>query len=319
MLKKILTLLMMLGLAACPLLSAAEYQNALSKASDRKPVVLFCYGANYDKVSADLRERFVRKREIMRYARGAVFLEVPVYQLPNEKEQREYKKVMGDAGLPAGIWSFPCLAVVDANGSLRGIVQGAEQMKDAETAGAYLERIIDDYVEQEKLLKKARGTKGKRQITFLAEAADMKDVRMPANPLGEGVNTGLGTLSTNATGMLEVGQKMQTMSLDAAHKYVRSFIADGYYSRRQRQEIMAAYAGHVRRSGGSAARMRAIYTEMRNIDPTSIYGAYAEGAIERWVLPKEQAEAAAPAVPAPSAPSSGGGGKNTAMGSTEIN
>lgn len=317
MLKNILSIVMMLGLAVSPLLNAAEYQNALAKASDRKPVVLFCYGANYDKVSADLRERFVRKREIMRYARGAVFLEVPVYQLPNEKEQREYKKVMGDAGLPGGIWSFPCLAVVDSSGSLRGIVQGAEQMKDAETAGAYLERIIDDYVEQEKLLKKARGAKGKRQINFLAEAADMKDVRMPGNPLGQGVSTGLGSLATNATGMLEVGQKMQTMSLDAAHKYVRSLIADGYYSRRQRQEIMAAYAGHVRRSGGSAARMRAIYTEMRNIDPTSIYGAYAEGAIERWVLPKEKAEAAAPAPAA--TPASGGGGKNTAMGSTEKN
>ena len=82
----------------------------------------------------------------------------------------------------------------------------------------------------------------------------MKDVRMPGNPLGEGVQTGLGSLSTNATGMLEVGQKMQTMSLEAAHKYVRALIADGYYSRRQRQEIMAAYAGHVRRSGGSAPR-----------------------------------------------------------------
>ncbi|MBR5886611.1 MAG: hypothetical protein IKZ07_00210 [Akkermansia sp.] len=317
MLKNFLTMMLMLGSALLPLLGAAEYQTALAKATERKPLVLFCYGANYDKVSADLRERFVRKREIMRYARGAVFLEVPIYQLPNEKEQREYKKVMGDAGLPGGIWSYPCLAVVDGKGTLRGIVQGAEQMKDAETAGAYLERIIDDYVEQEKLLKKARSAKGKRQITFLAEAADMKDVRMPGNPLGEGVSTGLGSLATNATGMLEVGQKMQTMSLEAAHKYVRALVADGFYSRRQRQEIMAAYAGHVRRSGGSAARMRAIYTEMRNIDPTSIYGAYAEGAIERWVLPKEKAEAAKPA--SASTSTGGGSGKNTAMGSTEKN
>lgn len=315
MLKKLLSVLLVLGVATAPLLSAAEYQTALGKASDRKPVVLFCYGANYDKVSEEVRERFVKKREIMRYARGAVFVEVPIYQLPNEKEQREYKKVMGDAGLPGGIWSYPCLAVVDGSGTLRGVVQGADQMKDAETAGKYLERIIDDYIEQEKLLKKARGTKGKRQITFLAEAADMKDVRMPANPLGAGVQTGLGSLATNATGMLEVGQKMQTMSLEAAHKYVRSVIADGYYSRRQRQEIMAAYSGHVRRNGGSAARLRAIYTEMRNIDPTSIYGAYAEGAIERWVVPMEKAAAAQPASAAGSA---GGKGKgNTAMGSTE--
>lgn len=301
----------LLGVMAAPMASSADYQDALAKASERKPVVLFCYGANYDKVSEELREVFVKKRKIMKYVRGAVFLEVPVYQLPNEKEQREYKKVMGDASLPGGIWSYPCLAVVDGKGTLRGVVQGADQMKDPETAGPALQKIIDAYTDQEKLLKKAQGTSGKRQIGFLAEAADMPDIRMPANPLGEGVNTGLGSLATNATGMLEVGQKMQEMSLEAAHKYVRSLISDGYYSRRQRQEIMAAYAGHVRRSGGSAARMRAIYNEMRNIDPTSIYGAYAEGAIKRWVVPKEKA-----ATNSGSGSSAGKTGE-TAMGSTQ--
>ena len=42
---------------------AADYQNALSKASERKPVVLFCYGANYDKVSEEKYELFVKKRK----------------------------------------------------------------------------------------------------------------------------------------------------------------------------------------------------------------------------------------------------------------
>ena len=77
-------------------------------------------------------------------------------------------------------------------------------------------------------------------------------------------------------------------NLEEANAYVRGLIDSGFYTRRQRQEIMAAYAGHVRRNGGSANRLRAIYTEMRNIDPDSIYGAYAEGAIELWVVPKEQ-------------------------------
>ena len=55
MLKKLLSVLLVLGVATAPLLSAAEYQTALGKASDRKPVVLFCYGANYDKVSEEVR------------------------------------------------------------------------------------------------------------------------------------------------------------------------------------------------------------------------------------------------------------------------
>lgn len=325
MFRKILSCVLLLGLCVAQMSEAAEYQTALGKASDRKPVVLFCYGANYDKVSEKVYEEFVKKRKIMRYARGAVFLDVPIYQLPDEKEKKAYKKVMGDAGPPGGIWSYPCLAVVDGDGVLRGVVQSAEEMKSVESAGAALEKIIDDYIEQEKILKKARRANGRRQINMLAEAADMKNVRMPSEPLGKGVQTGLGNLATNATGMLEVGQKMQVMSIPAAAKYMRSMIASGYYSRRQRQEILAAYAGHLRRSGASASLLRAAYYEMRNIDPTSIYGAYAEGAIERWVLPKEKAGKAEPAKQGGAAGSSssgfgnrfgGGSSSNTALGDT---
>ena len=52
--------------------------------------------------------------------------------------------------------------------------------------------------------------------------------------------------------------------------------------------VMAAYAGHVRRKKGPVALLRALYTEMRNIDPTSTYGIYAEGALEIWVEPLEK-------------------------------
>lgn len=311
MLKYLLPLMLLVAPLCVSVSDAADYQNALSKASERKPVVLFCYGANYDKVSLEKYELFVKKRKIMKYARGAVFLDVPIYQQPNEKEQREYKKVMGDARLPGGIWSYPCLAVVDKQGNLRGVVQSSEEMKDPDTAGAALKLILDAYGDQEKLLKKARGANGKRQVNALAEAADLQGIRMPSDPLGKGVETGLGSLATNATGMLEVGQKMQEMSLEAAHKYARNLISNGYYSRRQRQEIMAAYSGHVRRSGGSAARLRAIYTEMRNIDPTSIYAAYAEGAIKLWVVPMEKA------APATGTANGFGGGGKTALGDTE--
>jgi hypothetical protein len=52
--------------------------------------------------------------------------------------------------------------------------------------------------------------------------------------------------------------------------------------------MMAAYAGHLRRgeegrTPASKEFLRALYTEMRNIDPKSTYGAYAEGALVIWV------------------------------------
>jgi len=279
------------ALAAAPLQAATArtYQDALRKANDRRPVVMFCYGANYDKVSEQAYEIFVKKRKIMSAVRKAVFLEVPVYQLPNDKERKEYEKVMGKSGMPGGIWSYPCLAVVDAKGTLRGIVQSADEMKDPETAAAALKEILEAYTEQEKLLKKAVKASGSRQAKLLAQAADVQ-INLPKNPLGGNLEKDtIGISSRFNFDPLSVVEKLQVMSLQGANTYVRNMISKGCYSRRQRQEIMAAYAGHVRRNGGSANRLRAIYTEMRNIDPKSIYGAYAEGAIEVWVEPMEKA------------------------------
>lgn len=294
--------------------SARTYQDALRKAGDKKPVVMFCYGANYDKVSEQTYETFIKKRKIMKAARKAVFLEVPVYQLPNEKERRQYEKVMGKAGLPGGIWSYPCLAVLDGRGNLRGVVQSADEMKDPEHASAALEELLEAFDEQEKLLHKAIRASGNRQAKLLAQAADIQ-LNLPGNPLG-------GNLEKDTIGMsarfnfdpLAVVEKLQTMSLQGANTYVRNMVSRGCYSRRQRQEIMAAYAGHVRRNGGSANRLRAIYTEMRNIDPTSIYGAYAEGALEVWVEPMEKD----PKADGPSSPSYNNSGGNTALGSETL-
>ena len=256
--------------------TARSYDDALSKAGGRKPVVLFCYGANYDKVSEQTYETFIRKRGIMNAVRSAVFLEVPVYQMPNEKEQKAWQKVMGKHSLPGGIWSYPCLAVLDGSGSLRGVVQGAEQMKDPDTAAAALGELLAAFDDQEDLIKKAVKSSGNKRLSLLAQAADVQAF-LPSSFSG-------GTPFDPIT----VVEALQPMTHEEANNYVRQLITSGYYSRRQRQEIMAAYAGHLRRNGASANRLRAVYTEMRNIDPTSIYGAYAEGAINLWVRPKEE-------------------------------
>ncbi len=272
----LLILSVLLTLLPLQAATARSYDDALRKASGGKPIVLFCYGANYDKVSEQAYDTFIRKRGIANATRQCVFLEVPVYQMPNEKEKKEWQKVMGKNSLPAGIWSYPCLAVVDGSGSLRGVVQGAEEMKNPETASAALNKLLLAFDDQEKILKKAVRASGSKRMGLLAQAAD-EQATLPSSING-------GTPFDPVT----VVEALQPMTHEEANNYVRQLIASGYYSRRQRQEIMAAYAGHIRRNGGSANRLRAIYTEMRNIDPSSIYGAYAEGAIALWVVPKEE-------------------------------
>lgn len=263
-----------------------NYADALSKAGE-KPIVIFAYGANYDKFSQKVHEEFIKKNKIMPAVRKCVFLVVPMYQHPSPAEQKEWDKIMGKHHMPGGVWSYPCLAVVDKNGKLRGIVQGAAKMKKTEIAAAELTKLVDAYIEQEKLLSKAASASGSRKADLLLQASNI-NLTMPdmggkdRNMTGD-MKDDIGLSSRLAFDPIVLVEKLQIMSFAEADAYIRNMIANGCYSRRQRQEMMAAYAGHLRRNNASPERLRALYTEMRNLDPDSMYGAYAEGAIALWV------------------------------------
>lgn len=284
---------------------AHSLPEALNKAG-RNPVVVFIYGANYDKLGQKKYEEFVGQRKLTPALHRCVFLTMPVYQLPNEKQEAEMKRMMGDKQLPGGIWSYPCLAVLDSENNLRGIVQKPEEMKTPETAIAALKPILEDFREQQKLLAKADRAAGARKAQLLFRAAeinlplpesDLKDVKESKDPRAAKRDK-VGFANRVKFDPLAVVEKIQTMDFETANAYIRSEMVHSCYSRLQRQMMMAALAGHLRRSGASKARLRALYTEMRNIDPQSLYGAYAEGAIALWATEsapeKPAAIAAAP-------------------------
>ncbi len=282
--KRLLSLLLPLACGLLPVgaATARSYGDALRKAGDKDPVVAFCYGANYDPVSEACYQEFVKERKIMPVTRKCVFVEVPIYQQPNEKEKKEAEKALGGKRLPAGIWSYPCLAVVDGSGNLRGIVQSAEEMKNAESASAAVLKLLDAFEEQQKLLHKAAKATGSRQAKLLTEAADV-DLNLPRQlpgkaSIGERLSFDPISVMTN----------LQPKTAQEANAYIRDMMANGSYTRRQRQEMMMAYTGHMRRLEASPDRLRALYMEMRNIDPTSVYAAYAEEAIRLWAQPRPE-------------------------------
>lgn len=271
----------------------SSYPEALAKAGD-KPIVIFLYGANYDKLSMKTYEEFIRKNKIAPAVRRCVFLVVPIYQNPTADEQKKYDKIMGKKHLPGGIWSYPCLAVVDSRGKLRGIVQSAREMKSVETATAALEPLLKAFEQQEKLLSKAERASGARRADLILQASNI-NLTLPDGVGAEkndnrrrrgNKDDDIGLQNRLSFNPIAVVEKLQIMTFEEADAYIRGMVAEGCYSRRQRQELMAAYAGHLRRNGASPERLRALYTEMRNLDPDSMYGAYAEGAIALWVEKK---------------------------------
>ncbi len=306
MMKKLI--LPLLLSAACLLPAAAatarSLPEALRKAGDKDPIVMFCYGANYDSVSETCYKEFVKERKIINVARNAVFLEMPIYQQPNEREKKDMERIRGGKGLPGGIWSYPCLAVLDGQGNLRGIVQSAEEMKNAETAAAALSKLLEAFDEQQKLINKAAKAGGSRQANLLIEAADI-DLRLPSQLPAVGKDSDKVNERLNFD-PIDVMTNLQPMKGDEAHAHIRNMMANGSYTRRQRQEMMMAYAGHLRTLKATPERLRAAYIEMRNIDPSSMYAAYAEEAIRLWAQPVAEPAAA-----------EGATGGSTALGDTE--
>ena len=157
----LISLLLLLGTAARAGLTRS-YPEALKKAGHDKPVILFCYGANFDKVGKAAYDAIMsnKNREFMRILNKEIYVVIPVYQLPNEKEQAEFKRIMGKHRLPDGIWSYPCFAIVDGQGNFRGAVQSATQMENPQTVQEALTKLLSDFNKQQKLLAQASHASG---------------------------------------------------------------------------------------------------------------------------------------------------------------
>ncbi len=278
-----------------------SYEDALRRAGNDKPIVVFCYGVNYDKISDKAYEIYVKKRDknIVKVLGGEIFLVVPVYQLPNEKEKREYEKVMGKHSLPGGIWSVPSFAVMDGAGNVRGAVRDRDVLDDPVKTAEALGKLLEDFDKQQKLVEKAEKASEKRKEQLTREALSFTDLKVPGHTLFDPSQNG-------------IVEKLQIMSIAEANNFIRSTLDSGAYSPTERQMVMAAYAGHVRREKGPVHLLRAIYTEMRNIDPSSIYGAYAEGAIECWVVPREEEATSKSGAKDKQSPDKGADGKSEA-------
>ena len=272
----ILTLALALSLAPLTAGESRSYADALRRAGDKKPVVIFCYGANYDKYSERIHDEYIKNRRnaLFKVLSREIFVVVPMYQQPSEQEKKEHDKKLGGRGLPGGIWSYPSFTVVDGKGNMRGVVQSSEDLATPEKAAAALEKVLEDFREQDKLLGKAEHASGSNKTRLMRDALNISDVRVPGHKSCDPANDGL-------------VESLQKMSLLAANNHIRHLIYNGNYTKIERQMIFSAYAGHVRRQKGPIPLLRSIYTEMRNIDPTSSYGIYAEGAIELWVAPYE--------------------------------
>lgn len=283
-----LLILLVALLATLPLpLSASQatnYAAGLKKANNRSPLVVFCYGKNYDKINPEIYEKLFKgkDRTFLNVIRRYNYVVVPVFQMPNTNEKREMQKVMGSQRLPGGIRTYPCIILVDENNQYRGGIQDAEDIEDPQKAAVALTKLMDDFKEQQDLLEKASRAKGSRHEGLMRDALSISSINVPRH----------GTYDPSTGGLVEQLQVIE--DIPTANSHVRSFISGKPYTCVERQMMLVALAGHVRRMDMKNHKkvvhtnyLRALFTEIRNIDPESVYGKYAEGAIQIWVAPYE--------------------------------
>ncbi len=268
-----------------------NYADALEKARD-KPILVFCYGANYDKYSEKIHKEYTKSNKIWRRLTSSPYMEIPIYQMPNKKQRKDRDKMMGGKKLPGGIYSYPSIAIIDRHNTLRAVIQSSDELKDVESVNELLKEYVEKFKTQQKILNKADGSKGDRIAEMLAEAADI-GLTIPAHYTKQlaGVNDKAKhskRFAFNWEGLL-VEMDKQTAH-DGAIRYIRGIMRDGNYSKTQRQELLAVLTGHLRRSGAPRDMLLALYYEMHAIDPKSPYGSYALEGIRIWLGEVSEAE-----------------------------
>ncbi len=265
--------------------TARNYPDALEKAEDKKIIIAFCYGANYDKLSEKKHKEFMRSRKLLRGLGSQVFIEIPIYQMPDKKERKDRDKIMGGKNLPGGIFSYPSIALIDGSGTLRAVLQSSEEMKDVETANKLLSEYVDQFKDQQKILKRADGRKSDKVAEMMAEAADI-GLTIPSHyakqAAGANDKEGYSKRFNFSWESILVDMDKQG-SHGAAIRHIRGIMNAGVYSKEQRQELLAVLTGHLRRSGAPRDMLLALYYEMHAIDPKSVYGSYALEGIRIWL------------------------------------
>lgn len=316
---RLLRQILSLTLLFCVLLPAEAvikrtYPEARRNAG-HKPIVLLCYGANYDERAEKFHDTFMHWKHLRDLLSKCVFVEVPLYQYPTEQQKKEMQEIIGPDGLPGGIRCFPCLVITDSKGNARSVIQEPDDMKSVDTALTKLKERVEAFEKQEKLLNKVDSASGQRRYRLLTEAVDVKDMSLPQDAIERGKRRikrdKVGFEDRMVFNPITYMEHIMPFTPEQAEADTRDMMQNPGYSKTQRQEMLAALGGNLRRDRDKKAedyeegyvrmteeerikKLRAIYTEMRDLDPQSMYGAYAQGALDRWVIPAEKAMAGEP-------------------------
>ena len=287
--KTLYTLALAALLSSAPLMAvqqAATYEDAAKKAKD-DGILIYMYGAGWDKIGEKMLTTLWKSREIDKIAGQAIMLTLPVYQNPTEAEKKTTAKILGNYKLPNGIASYPCILMLDRNGRPYATIQGNALTESPSQAVKTIRSNMDKLEQRTKLVQQAEKAQGLEKAKLLGKTCDLGiatpdkllDMIKQADPDDKS-----GYVRRLQFSPWALGDQIKELDADEAVSRVRRMADDPAYTPHQKQEMYAVLTGKLRRNSPAydMKKLRTLFEEMRDFDPESMYGVAAASSIDAW-------------------------------------
>lgn len=291
-----------LGLLACLSLGTLwagpekkSYEQAL-KAEPNDGIVVFLYGPDWEKKGPELLTTLWKNSKIRSACGGANMVAIPIYQRPNEKETKEAQERGKGFKRMNHVRSIPALVLQTSSGEDYYAIYGDELNRSAEKVADLMKSKFELYKQRRTIMKKAEKAKGRAKARAYGEAAAIEGIFPPKDaakiirendpnleePLSARAVFDIYKLMVDATTPDNKNPSKKIFTVEEALAQYRKLMEGDKYTSAQKQEIIAATAGYLRRKKYDQAKVKKMYEEMLALDPDSVWGAYAKSALKAW-------------------------------------
>lgn len=306
MLKKILLTGICLAFAGTTAFAAfsAKTFAAAQKRDPKDGILVYFYGPDWDVRSTKMLKTLWENPEIKKACGDSAVLSFPVYQDPNEKQKKNAKIIREGMKIPH-IFSYPAIVMYTSEGQKYYIIQGDEIFEETGKVAETIKAKLKLYREQKAILKKAERAKGLEKAKLYGEAMlegidypqDALKVIKANDPTGElpyakRLEFDVFTIITEKTYKDPDKPDKVLIAPDAAVALVTKLAIEDEttYLPWQRQELLAAAAGYLRRLDKTDARIKTLHKKILEIDSDSMWAAFVKDSDALWINPDKKGD-----------------------------
>ncbi|MCR5183513.1 MAG: hypothetical protein K6B46_02285 [Opitutales bacterium] len=287
----------------------ATYEQAL-KSGGKDGAVIYLYGPDWEKRGEKLMTTVFKNKNVRNACGKAGLVAIPVYQRPDEKERKKAESIGKGFKATRAIRSYPALVLRGADEKDYYTICGDEILKSPDEIAALMKEKFELYKQRCEIMKKAANAKGVALAKVYAEACNIEGIyRLPdAEKIIRANDPGLKedvcaralfdvfSLITDRThpSSDKKGPEVKIYTNEEVLARLKELTTGDRYTPRQKQEVYLAATGLLRRNGYNEKELRRLWSELVELDPTSVSAKYAMNAAEIYTgapLPKPKKKA----------------------------